>query len=584
MTDATKDNAVKAEAFYRNHKKDLLMIIWSLFVAAFMCFILKTARMDYETSDDLFMMQLLMGVFGTFSAYNVFNNIVFSGLLSLLSTLIPGVNFCGWLYIIFIFASYEVLGIVLIKRSEDRDPFYLLLPLLFMLATFDTLIVRFNYSKIGAVAFIVGFLTVMVSDNREGKKTVGNNILNISGYILLIGGALIRREPFMACLPFAIVMAAYMFIKNGKRFIPTIIRLSVSLALIAVLWMVNHVIYHTGQLKDYSIYYDICLGSQDYYGLPDYETYKEEYDMLGLNEHDQAMLASYLQADRDVFSNEVLIRLDDLAKEINSDSHRLTPGFMKELIRSVFKLGTQFPQIYVIMILFCFSCAVGDRRHTYISFLGIALFFGELLYLTYEGRILERSILVSCIGALAMIVFFLSEGIYENIDRRVAFNVVITSVLIYTVFTMGFSDIRDIPRYEIYKKADVSVLDAELSKNTQNLYIWDFQSYADASFGYASPVEGYPVNWMGNSVVLGAWPYKVKALDRLVTPFGNPDNLFLILAENPNAYFVYEKKNPMLGNLGPEVMKRYINDHYNPDAVPVITFETDEYVVMSFSR
>lgn len=542
---------------------NIAAVMWVVFSFAFVIILMKTGHVNFETNDDVIMAQITAGVFKKYSAYNVFSNIVLGLFLAGFTKVAPGINWPTMLDLGFIAISYAMLGVVCIKASRKVNLISALLPLTFIMSTFNTLILGINFSKVGAIMFFTGFLVILFSlDNRtgdEGQEISDNRFLRIIGYIMFVAGSLVRFDSVKAMAPFAAILVIYFCIKS--RNISKIIRLIAPCIVVALLWIVNFFVYNTPEWKVYNRYEKVCVDMQDFYGFPDYEKHIEEYEALGLNEHDAIMFACYIHADDEVFSLETIESLRDMARE--DFKKTIDYEYIKQIAKSVFYLAGSQTIILVVIMVFAVTAFAIPIKYLPYSGAAVLLMIAELAYLYHINRVLERSLVLPVIGAFLTLIYLLVCNTQESNQVAWPAAVVMICIAVYAFFTRGMCEIRNLPVYITPDKENLEDLNLELQSQPENLYIWDYQSYADASQQYASPLDEYPANFMGNSLVLGAWPVEMPLMREIASPFGDPGNLMRILTENPNAYYVFENNNPYMTV---EAMEQYIRDHYNPTA------------------
>ena len=569
-TDNTKSDMTNT--FFHNSEKvkNILTAVWVIFSFALIFFMVKTGRINYETNDDIIMAQITSGVFGKYSPFNVFNNITLGLIFMELTKIMPGHNWPSVFDLGFVFLSYAMLGVICIRSSKRNLFESLSLPLIFVFSTFKTMILGINFSKVGALAFMTGFLVLLFSLDRDDHKTTEMRIFRIISYILMISGSLFRSDSVKAMLPFILLLIMYFCIKHKNEFSGNflsrlfggrLIHILIPFAAVTVLWVINFFVYNTPEWKAYKEYEKLVVDMQDFYGFPAYDAHRDEYETLGLNEHDSVMFSCYIHADNNVFSPDVIKSLDQMAA--NDFKKDINPAYIKSLIKSVLNLTRYQTGILIVLMLFISGAFIIDKKYIIYGFLSVLLMLAELAYLYHINRVLERSFILPVLGVYLVLIYMIAGSKSQN-DNVPATNTVFICILLFAFFTGGMSDIKEINPYTTPDRESLEKLSNELSANGDALYIWDYQSYADASIRYASPIDGFPVNWMGNSLVLGAWPVEMPLMREIASPFGDPGNLMRILAENPRAYYVFENNNPYMTT---EAIEEYINDHYDPNVV-----------------
>lgn len=545
----------------KKYRKLLLSVLWVIFCLSFFIYLIKTGRIGYETNDDEFLAMISSGVFGRIYAHTAYNNIIWGAIVAVLSSLFPLHNWTILMYIACILAAYIMLGIICIVITKKNMTGSVVLPLLFVMATFRTLIIKMNYSKSGAVLLGTGIIVLIATLDTEDYKNTEFKIIRVLSYIMISVGSLVRTGTLMAVVPFFAILVLYILVKYRKDIKGRLLIFIGVSASVLSLWLVGFIVYHADKgWSDYWKYRDVIVELYDYYGIPDYESHAGEYEELGINENDVALLVSWQHGDMDYFDTEKLSRLSDISK---AERHVNVDGeYIEDVIQSIFNLAGEYTIVYVLLMLAVFVTFVGDPRIFATALGAVGVCFGEIGYLIYKGRFPERSFMLEIIVALCTVIYLCVKG-YADTELKFTGTVSLVLIMLFGYFTLGFSDIKEIEPFTIKNRDNVTLLESELMSHPDNLYVWDVLSFSDAVEGYASPFEHYSKNWMGNSIVTGGWLVGSPILDDVAKPFGGADNPYRLLAENPNTYMVIEKDNPIVDKSSVE---QYIKDHYDPNA------------------
>ena len=156
---------------------------------------------------------------------------------------------------------------------------------------------------------------------------------------------------------------------------------------------------------------------QDFYGFPAYDAHRDEYETLGLNEHDSVMFSCYIHADNNVFSPDVIKSLDQMAA--NDFKKDINPAYIKSLIKSVLNLTRYQTGILIVLMLFISGAFIIDKKNFIYGFLSVLLMLAELTYLYHINRVLERSFILPVLGVYLVLIYMIAAFVVSLIGRPV---------------------------------------------------------------------------------------------------------------------------------------------------------------------
>lgn len=140
-----------------------------------------------------------------------------------------------------------------------------------------------------------------------------------------------RKQTFIACIPFAVMLILYMYRKYRKDFFKRIIPIVLSAVLLLFCWGIHEIAYRgNSEWKEFREYDAARIELLDY-SLPEYDQNINFYSELGFSENDFAILKEWKNGDKDYFNVETLGKIVELSHELKK-----TPLIQSVLMQSIF--------------------------------------------------------------------------------------------------------------------------------------------------------------------------------------------------------------------------------------------------------
>ncbi len=540
-------------------KFQLGYLTWASFCIALLCVVGVTEIWGYESNDDRTLATIAGGFYGIFSPYTIYNNILQGYFLSRLYIVFSYVNWTTIYYLSLILISYFLIGCACIRKYGSYIG--VALGSAFVGTTGVTIVCRMNYSKTGALAFMAGFFLTMTVLDKKGSRTKYDQILLIFSAFISILGGLVRVDSTIALVPFFFIGILYLYFKY-KKSMEKIIPLVIVGIILLLCWTFHYIVYMSNPI--WREYFDYSTKVQNIidYGVPSYEEHKTQYKELGLSENDLQCLNGWNYMDDQVFNQEVLSEILVIQSK-DKDS-------LIDVLINLLKLLWDY-KIYIIMITVLVAGVSVERELKKCCFASLIMLICllELSYLSFKGRCIERACIIPLIASLicAMIIY------EKKNNKRVA-----VILLIFCSFCGIASNVSTIERYQTPFKGIAIGLYQELSEQQDCLFVWN--QLVDSSvcgLGF-SPLDNFPKGGHRNSVMLGGWIARAPYISDISGNYGNENNVFELLAENPRVYYVSTE------GIYCDVIEKYIQEHYNPKARCVQVGEILGFGIYSFNE
>ncbi len=534
---------------------NLFVLLWSVFGYG----------IYYEVNDDAAMQAILTGAYGESSPFIVYGNIIYGYMLSLLYQ-IPG-NQWNWMVVIhylMMFVGFNAIGYVLVRKKGSRKGSLLFYSFLLVFCYGSYL--QYTFTRVSGFTIAAGYLLLFYAFDVEGKECL---YTAICGTILTVYGSFCRFQPFLMISAFFAGIWFYRGIltwkdqAERKNFLKRSLPLFIMGALVFGSQFLSNGIYRSiPEWKAYLEYNTLRSELLDF-GLPAYEKYEEAYQQLGISENDYHCLSNWDFGDPEIFSTEVLRQILDLKKQEPITAQRIAKAAWGVLIWFKDYLG-----IFVVLLIGWKLVFCKDR---WLLLWLILVSAGEIFYLYYRGRALERVTWIVYVGA-AIFLLNLSD---QKKDGQSWHRIQETGVAILLICAAVLSPLRPT---DFFRKSDYTddqvTLDKirELSANG-NLYIWDIRAYSEFLDSY-SAVSVIDRGIGVNSVHLGGWLVESPIQNQILKDYGI-NNSFEALLMDPDVFLVGDA---YIGNKW-----IYLREHFKETANFSIYEEAGEIKILAFA-
>jgi len=262
-----------------------------------------------EKTDDFIMKCILEGVFsGKSDGHLLYFNYFYGAFLSAIQSILPGVAWITVSQYILIFISFCIVTYYVITNNNMKTGLLILLPVLLFFG-FEAYI-KITFSKTAAIGIAAGIFWMYERFKRERFKIWQL----LPGLILSFWGTMYRNKTLYMTVAVMAGIILYEVVVARKSGIKILIKKAVIMCIpIGLLLVGTYAAKIVGSAMfvrdagwaNYKEYNTYKVELQDY-GWPDYLTYRDQYEALGISENDYEMWNNRDYADSDILTIQLL--------------------------------------------------------------------------------------------------------------------------------------------------------------------------------------------------------------------------------------------------------------------------------------
>lgn len=354
--------------------QDLLIVI--LINAFFFAICLFWGKLQYGALDDFFMAGVLTGIHG--DAYNphmYFVNALYGYALLPLYHLFPKV---GWYYIgemVGSFCSLTLVSLILIQKVGKC--WGTLLSGIFVAGFCSDVYLVVQFTHCGALFSATGMLSVLFGILERRKSFC------IVGVSLVFWGSMMRWEAFTMGLPFAAILALFLYKELWNRRKRAVFWFGVVCLLVNIFHYIDRQFYLADDYKVFSEFQGprAALGDGSNYNM---QAVYEDLEEVGKSGKDYAMLTQWVFYDTEHFKTD---SLREILKYVERYRISPTPRSILSGCLDVLNGLVNYPpgQVFLIFCIFAFVSKKG--KYAWVS---LVLFLAMASYLLYLNRFVYR--------------------------------------------------------------------------------------------------------------------------------------------------------------------------------------------------
>lgn len=532
---------------------------------------------DYDMANALF-----GGIAGETSPFILYINPLLGYVLQFLVNIFPSVS---WLYIteIFsIFLSFCIISWILLKKNNIQK-FYLFYSVLMLFAGYEFYI-RITFTKTAGILILTGFLYILYAIDEECQKTriIGGMMLILLGTLWRTGMLdLIIEIFFSAFIAFLITS-----IKKGDKKI--VVRTFTFIIVVIILLISGELIgrsrnffYERDQEWKEYLSYNSARSALFDYGMPDYDTYKEEYNNLGVSKNDYLLWSKTANiADPDVLSVDMMKKIRSIKQdEENSSSIRTFWQASQNLLD--YLLGNTMFYLLICCIVLLILCGE-KRKRIIIAPLCICLLFAYY-YMYFRGRTQHH--VDACIILAAAVILLYYGSNTKKTCKDTLMKIGLHIGLIFIIFINKFyEDITTSsylgPSYADYKSERVQVQKnydrlSLLSDDATNFYLissYETHTIYQCFTTFQAIEKGFYHNLFRQN------QYTVPLFRKPLENYGIKNPYKEIVNSTSIYYCVSDRcKNEM------DIILQYIREHYYPNAYYTLVKSVEGLYIYRFS-
>lgn len=498
-------------------------------------------------NDDLMIQGIISGTFsGRPNPYAVYLNSPFSHAFAGLYSLFPGIPWFGMFlagsYLAcFALIHYRILSLTEVLRN--RILFTVAAVVIFLCLFFSNFIL-IHYTVTAALLGGTGFFLLATAPARDTKKETFVSML--PAIILLLLCYQVRTNVFFMMMPFTLVAflaRKTLYSKEMKKaFLNHLPAMGVFAGAFLLLFALNTLLYHTGEMKEYTRFNDARTNLYDFVLFHDSEPATLYYTSHGMTPEELPVYHRYNILLDESASPE---KFDQMASYLKDTNQELSLSEKIRLAVSTYKARSLYPTedfpynylafaFYILVI----AAIISNRKWYAFCPLALTFFFRSLLffYLFYKGRFPERVTLSVFLAEFLCLCAILFITAIKSPKQTTVF----ASILIAMVIPVGLSTIpRAISLYEYQKTINTNQegLFAYFREHPDNLYLLDVYS---AVYRTEYAIKDYDDSYE-NYLTLGGWVSAHPIVDEKLASHGfanikdaitTGDNVYVVLHES----------------------------------------------------
>lgn len=439
----------------------------------------------FLSPDDYFMSERVYGVFGDeydyHTSYMSFN---YGKFIALLLRIFPCVPWYTILFYIWIFLSLMLVSKLVLDKLPNSISF-LVVNIILLYFSYEGY-VCIQFTKVAGIVGAAGVLAVILGTTWV-EIVVGMGLFILAIFIRID----MARMVVASFLVMILVMLFLGLVSHGK--LKWHIKIYVRFSIIMIsFFMIPRIPSYDAAQKQYWDFYWQCNSNRSFiqdYELPDYETYKEIYDVLDISENDiyiwkswnedvnamtldrvnalkkvkngeitspdQLEKSEYFDGDvRDYYKNFVNT-VDE--KEKTNDELDLKTRLIDKLLsyielNKIFHFFKKFPKVFLSIdvclgyILVSVLILVAGRKDFFNTAISVLITFGIALLLNYymyvNGRYLQHRVDVGVFFTMICMEIILCKNLHE-IGKEYKYNIMIAVIIIVVMMITPYKNWGD---------------------------------------------------------------------------------------------------------------------------------------------
>lgn len=527
-------------------------------------------RIVYYNNDDIYMQEICSGVMtGTPNSHLIFIGHLTGLGLSGLYKLFPSVPWYGlWLFLC-MYGSivYIICRLSTFFQKVKNKLFFFAGAAFTIWFCWLQHIVELQFTTITATVATAGFVSMLCSkDSEKVSDFLKNNIVSILFFFIAFE---LRYNACVMILLACIVYAGIKIIKNKKMLPALISYMGILVTGIFLLWSIEKIAYSSEEWQNYQRYTVARATLLDYKGYPDYATYKQKYEELGISEvsYNAARSRYLLLLDENIDAEafEYLNTLEPLKKQPKT--------FAKDFIKLQYLSKADYPLNIIVFFLYISAIILVFAAHkkNYLWEI-LGLFFSRnaiWVYLILGGRIVPwvtQGIYIMEVMVLSGIL--IRNRIWQHLDtvNQKKYCKILTAVTVIGILVCLFTGIPNTGRLLEQNKNhqqntdEYRTIRQYCDAHPENLYLIDLLSaYYFNDFALDATITA-----SGNMVLLGGWPTNSPWTTTIAQKYDINSYLDAITKKD-NIYFIF-KDTPSTGY---EYLESYLADNQIPGQLTV---------------
>lgn len=547
--------------------RDNSKIWFGAYVVMHMLFLLWLYSMNlfqYETIDDFYQLTYFSGVFGEYSPFVMFSNVIYGAIMCLLFKFLP---ICNWMVVAYILISFislaSITKITIYKISNKSFAF--LLNTIFLLCIYSYLYEQINFSKIAMIALAAGVVTFIDAIHDLDNPNKAELII---ATILITWGGLLRFKVAAMVLAFVVVIFAE-DILNRKIETKKIKYLLIIALSVMIPWGVNQVAYSSEGWSEANYRFKLLNGAVDYGTLPEEIWDSVDWDDIGFDSDDMVFALGWHFSDKNVFSVDALERMTKYEQKPEVSLHNL-----KEAIKNSVKYCMTHVLFWTAVLVLLLAFVINISKRWEIAFTTLLMLM-ETYYLVFNNRYPDRVGIIPWVVALSIGLYYFACGYNDNLYKR---KKAMTIGFIAGAFVLSLSDRHLLSSEKIDvnlsdSTAFTTFLDTIDPSDNADLFLINYTTpILDAYSIFQCPEFGVLDNCVLDTGCMSIFPdvYEKTA------EFGSNMSPYEAMVESDHVYliderYLFEKRNFIRKHYDEDIDISWVYSDGNSDAYSVTT-------------
>ena len=554
----------------------------------------------FEENDDAFISMIAEGAYGAKEVHLIYTNVILGSVYKYLYSAYPAIRWHSVLQYVFLFIAFTSLTYIIQYTGSDggkngiqgedkgeiphgiKNRINKPVAVILALSTFHEVYVSVQYSKTAAFVCAIGYVLLLYgagvrSEERDSVKRGALNMLEATGFILLIYGMLLRDSSFLLASLLMLPVCLYEFVTSvnlktkccGDATNSRKLRIYIFAFAPVLIWFVatkafDSQAYNADEgWKSFMEYNDTRMELLDYrYDLLDRNKYTDRLKSEDISENDALMYLTWQFGDDSVLDTakmteilkdapsrwSVLSCLKALASHIYEDVLILDPMIV----------GTLFFLMYAMTAL----CR-RRRRNRGLMFAMVSqliVFCGILVYYEYCGRWSHRIVFAAMLAVTVGLLRIWMVSCDAEEDTAAGKYTYAYAVVIMSCVSVLLGNRLDYNMY-VREMPDYGGFFEDMAKDKDTLYIGDTFTF---QYAYKYDVfKAYKEGSLDNFVTVGSWFVNSPVTRGITTKYGY-NNPFHALGriDDVQADGRITERVVLVDNMYPEEKLLYINEHY----------------------
>lgn len=531
----------------KNSKKiDLLIALGMNVVILF--FYTKFFMLIQESNDDLAMSFFVEGVYGQYTEYMIFENVLWGKFLIFMNKLIPAIKWYNVLSFTMVFVSFTEMTYAFL-RAQGRKIGVAISAIMLFFCGYHSYVL-FQFSRVTAITTIGGMIMMFYALEHAEKK-LERNVCLIAGGLLSVWASMMRFQVFgMSVVLVGGALGLYRVFRLFRekqdgwlKQIGTYVAVFGTVGVISLgLYLVDHMHYaNNEEWQNYKEYNEIRADLWDT-GFPDYYENYELYQSLGISENDFIYFVCW-EMDEEFLTLDVIKTLQDAKPEKTFEIEDFFATFPSTFIpMSVFT---------VFVVLAFVAIALNKKNIYFVAYEFIAVMALEAVFFWMRRYGIERIDSGMWMAASITLMYAMSDDVKKLAVNSWKWIVAVVGI----AAVLNITDLHGYTHVQMGAVGSTKAVYDVISEDKEHLYVMLTKG---PSIYYAYDFwEPCGAGDLSNVYNAYGWEYNVPVKHAILENYGI-SNIYRDGVNNEKVYF-------MAGTQA-ERLITYIRENYHPNA------------------